>query len=663
MSETARQPIYHTIDSENEIRLLEFLPSANGEISLKFHTALVEDNPQYTALSYVWGDKNVTQDIKVNDTAVPVTLNLFSALPYVRQHWQNEFPDRSPESFRLWVDAICINQSDIREKNHQVQRMCSIFGSAELVLGWLGSHDPRISLALETFRALETTFIDLGIAPSKYRNLRDLIWIKKHPQLTAVEEHSIYTTGNKVWAALDFFCKIDYWGRVWILQEVVIAARFLYISASVSATRQAVHLVGTAISGVCGELRYKHLPRPDFIPPQIWAHLIPPPGYLPPLYSLHRIASCQLAYERRDVEGKRSRYLSDLWVIRAIERLKASEPKDHIYAILGISSVDIVPDYGLETQVADVFVQFTASCLKTSMQGRLNFLSQAGTALFKNELQLPSWTPNYVELSRGARPYRFPGEATSNSWDWPCPEPKVSGRILSVWGVKMQKIARLVSLRCLPQTIDATVISFLENFRRRYPTYVTGMPALQAIYQTMILSVATDVGYYDFMRVLAFVGELVGKRDSDIRVSLQKLGLGSEDKDIPSIIMQNLFSQEPFPSEKIDRIIRETRINKGGSKFSQELSRAQRQLLAQFGNSAGLQLIETEEGYLGLVPEKALVGDIICLIRGWKRLALLRKSQENFILVSSAFVTGLMNREAGELLEKGELLAEPLNLV
>jgi hypothetical protein len=40
---------------------------------------------------------------------------------------------------RLWVDALCINQSHIDEKNHQVGIMGEIYSKAAWVLVWLGA--------------------------------------------------------------------------------------------------------------------------------------------------------------------------------------------------------------------------------------------------------------------------------------------------------------------------------------------------------------------------------------------------------------------------------------------------------------------------------------------------------------------------------------------
>jgi hypothetical protein len=47
-----------------------------------------------------------------------VTRNLESALHHVRRHWTRAEPGRDPSSFRLWADAICVNQNDLEERMH-----------------------------------------------------------------------------------------------------------------------------------------------------------------------------------------------------------------------------------------------------------------------------------------------------------------------------------------------------------------------------------------------------------------------------------------------------------------------------------------------------------------------------------------------------------------
>jgi hypothetical protein len=87
------------------------------------------DQLQYTALSYVWGDATYKQPISVNGKLFGITPNLHAALVYIRD-------ENKP--VQLWVDAVCINQSDIDERNSQVAQMSDIYLRAKKVIAWLG---------------------------------------------------------------------------------------------------------------------------------------------------------------------------------------------------------------------------------------------------------------------------------------------------------------------------------------------------------------------------------------------------------------------------------------------------------------------------------------------------------------------------------------------
>jgi hypothetical protein len=81
----------------------------------------LDQNPEYSALSYVWGDGTARTKIEYNGCEAEVTKNLAEAL----QHLRHE-----PESRYLWVDALCINQDNVEEKGHQVALMKDIYAYA-----------------------------------------------------------------------------------------------------------------------------------------------------------------------------------------------------------------------------------------------------------------------------------------------------------------------------------------------------------------------------------------------------------------------------------------------------------------------------------------------------------------------------------------------------
>ncbi|KAF4868692.1 Heterokaryon incompatibility protein 6, OR allele [Colletotrichum siamense] len=119
-----------------QIRLLRIMPGG-GRVKCQLRTVYLSEDPRYHALSYVWGDSKDMRLIKVNGTLFPVTVNLYDALIAFR-----DMPSDNVLSppFLIWVDAICINQHDEKEKNRQIPRIGQIYAAAERVIIWLSSY-------------------------------------------------------------------------------------------------------------------------------------------------------------------------------------------------------------------------------------------------------------------------------------------------------------------------------------------------------------------------------------------------------------------------------------------------------------------------------------------------------------------------------------------
>src|SRR6266496_1428803 len=119
------------------IRLLELLPQgSDGAVRCIVQNEAFsskDDHPIYTAVSYEWGDDHEpTCLINICDKKFYIRQNLFDFLTTLLAH----HPDQRHQ--RLWVDAICIDQSNPEEKHHLVPRMKSIYNRAATVLIWLG---------------------------------------------------------------------------------------------------------------------------------------------------------------------------------------------------------------------------------------------------------------------------------------------------------------------------------------------------------------------------------------------------------------------------------------------------------------------------------------------------------------------------------------------
>lgn len=102
----------------------------------------------YVALSYEWGSLSSDDpEILVDDQLVRVRRNLYNAFIHIRGTMRK---DHSISNW-IWIDALCIDQSNIQERNHQVQMMGRIYADASLVIAWLG---PGGDFAMKTFQRI-----------------------------------------------------------------------------------------------------------------------------------------------------------------------------------------------------------------------------------------------------------------------------------------------------------------------------------------------------------------------------------------------------------------------------------------------------------------------------------------------------------------------------
>ena len=130
------------------IRLLRLLPSEDAAADIKcqlfnYSLQLSERTHLYEALSYVWGKQEDAKSISIDGRLFMVRDNLHRALLRLRNH--------SVERV-LWVDAICINQEDDKEKEGQIKHIATIYNQANRVIVWLGDATGDSNQAFEHIR-------------------------------------------------------------------------------------------------------------------------------------------------------------------------------------------------------------------------------------------------------------------------------------------------------------------------------------------------------------------------------------------------------------------------------------------------------------------------------------------------------------------------------
>lgn len=130
--------------SEDAIRLLQ-IQGGSGEaiIECTMRNMTIITAP-YICLSYTWEPANPKHDISVNGNPLSVGENLYQFLLSARSAGITQ---------PLWIDALCINQFDAKERTHQVCGMGDIYRSAAKGMIWLGALSDGLIQFLENIKA------------------------------------------------------------------------------------------------------------------------------------------------------------------------------------------------------------------------------------------------------------------------------------------------------------------------------------------------------------------------------------------------------------------------------------------------------------------------------------------------------------------------------
>ena len=173
------------------IRLLTVeLDEPSAPLRCKLSETCLDTNPTpYHALSYCLGPNQNPVQITCNSHPLPVTPNLHSAL--------REYRRRGTRAL-LWVDAICINQSNTSERTSQVRMMDKIYTEAECVIVWLGEAQATDEQALEFLRVIHNYREDGDL--DEYDNF----------------DRDAYLVAQKCFDALAEFLLRPWFSRIWM---------------------------------------------------------------------------------------------------------------------------------------------------------------------------------------------------------------------------------------------------------------------------------------------------------------------------------------------------------------------------------------------------------------------------------------------------------------
>ncbi|EXK40791.1 hypothetical protein FOXG_20362 [Fusarium oxysporum f. sp. lycopersici 4287] len=209
---TWNQQIYPELPlDQKSIRLVEILPGTSNEIELNIiKVSLDEIRDAYEALSYVWGLPDPAKTVRLNGLDVTVNPNLFDALLSLRQ---------TDVKRRIWIDAICINQKNLRERSIEVRKMGKIYHLAKAVVVFLGTSGSaaRGSPVNDVFSFLRR----------RARETTAYVSNRQDDEVTDCLGELCREYGLDKWRVCRGFlemCSQRWWSRVWTRQEFYLAS-------------------------------------------------------------------------------------------------------------------------------------------------------------------------------------------------------------------------------------------------------------------------------------------------------------------------------------------------------------------------------------------------------------------------------------------------------
>lgn len=362
---------YEPISKESRnIRILSVLPgSFASDIHCTLQTVSLDDHPDYDALSYTWGDPEITRPIFVDGIEVQVTTNLEAALWHIR----------SAESvLTMWVDALCINQADNSEKSHQVAIMGEIYQKCSQVRIWLGclfvgppiehpttAPDDGDPFALIQHFAEGKHYYELpcfsgrdGSSEVSYRQNEDF---------------------DKLLARFLLIANNSWWSRVWTVQELVLPAKGIFLFDLWQIPLEKV--LQAADQGIdhqwfCCRLAF------NAFPPLISDQL----NFLGNVYTIKMDRDAIVAGNYYNLEDQFISY----------GHRKCKDPRDKVYGLLALidprSWGPLVPDYSADEQK----VFFDTTCLMLDRgEGDLRFL--LGSHYGPRQKRWASWVCDFAK--------------------------------------------------------------------------------------------------------------------------------------------------------------------------------------------------------------------------------------------------------------------------
>ncbi|KAH7124216.1 heterokaryon incompatibility protein-domain-containing protein [Dactylonectria macrodidyma] len=603
----------------------------------------LDKTPEYTAISYTWGCKTLERRIAIdNGTVLSITTSALECLVALKGRRRY-----------LWIDSICINQSDEFEKAEQVKIMRDIYKRADDVVAVLGNSTlATISPEVDnhTSELLRHFFRFYGMATLLPRIPID--------EKRCEDANGIFSTmirdNNSPWKSK--ICRVvchPYWTRVWIIQELSVAKRVLVYFEHRFRELDSQFKLAEACPTIEQALAGPNTTFPDA--KKMYQALLSKfqrtvnsperdiEEELSKLYSRGIDHMLSIRDIRRSIHESQSSYkTTNLWdvMLRSMGSV-ATDARDKVFAVIGLVSSNVVGDVSIT--------------IATSNENQINLLL-GGIGWARCQSDLPSWVVDWTSLSHlYPKGYRSVMSTSVYQADW-------SIRNLGVKAhnqfVPLNR-ASILGIFCFIDKIrfasDIIEPNGQKWFSDMWNTICTCLgksydwstwscPLEEAIWRTLLAQSGTKKPRDHCYDEQFHVEECVISKHVDLHDDILALRSEGGNHTCRKDVDKAFLAWSPVHTVSCDEKARALLSDR----FSQALAHTR---------AIGCRFVVTENGYVGTVPPKSMVGDEIFIHPTCRVPVLLRKvAARNFDmdadykfpcyqLVGACFVLGLMSGE------------------
>ena len=631
----------------NEIRLLKPSSTSSDALSFEIIHVSLPSKRYYGALSYTWGPSGDAHAILLNGQPFPIRQNLYDALQQIQN---SELIDQY-----LWVDAICINQGGdddaLHERSVQITRMTQIYEQASRILVWLGKPENEANNRLaftmmKDFQEQERHFhMTLKgrtlpplppLLPNKPRtvgsNAADF-FLNLRP---ANDKNVFDVPGSRTyqaWLGIISLWKSPWWTRTWVFQESTIPDKILVEGVIVLPQLWRVRFL-------CGD---QEAGWPEVNSTTLVATtILTTPG----IDSQFLVGAQESVDKLFKFRSQRNQHLllSFLETLQKFRETQCFDPRDKVYAPLCLAPDDvrrcITPDYANKT-VLDVYTEVVQYYL--TQPG--HYLDYLGYTLYQEETQavetprgvksiLPSWVPNF-----------------SASLDI-VPVPK----ILHVPENLDRRAVIPYDKRGVPRAYrplgDTPSRSFIEDHK----LCITG------VFIDTVKDIIKNTG--PDLQVIQAIREEKGRKRAVDSKDKYFTGESFSDAIDRTTVLDLIYDEQGRPSKRGGKVDNAFLDRPGGKLSPVEFRNQMNMRTARHKACVSRDLGLSEKSYLLMIPNTAVVGDLIWALAGGQVLYILRPIKpEQYTFIGECYAHGLMDGDVLRRLRLGEVRMEDISLV